>query len=255
MQRNAADGLFTKPSKIDQFVWLCPKRPFTLRKFFLQPVDSFPQPLRVMALDKGGYPLIEDCLCCGESPVILLHYVTQTFYRQIVILEIQFCFCAVKDEAGAQLLGRQETGKTKIISLVNTAQPKIIALLTTGQPVVISIKRSKIFVQDQNTQYLGVLPDDIGKRLIKLIKGGNTYTACIKSATEHNVCVFIKETKRTSKYKNQPSFPQTDNLNFGLSKTRTKVKSYKDFTDEDDDRPYSSPGVINTPPCVRILHC
>ena len=134
----------------------------------------------------------------------------------------------------------EETGKTKIISLVNTAQPKIIALLTTGQPVVISIKRSKIFVQDQNTQYLGVLPDDIGKRLIKLIKGGNTYTACIKSATEHNVCVFIKETKRISKYKNQPSFPQTDNLNFGLSKTRTKVKSYKDFTDEDDDRPYSS---------------
>ena len=134
----------------------------------------------------------------------------------------------------------EETGKTKIISLVNTAQPKIIALLTTGQPVVITIKRSKIFVQDQNTQYLGVLPDDIGKRLIKLIKGGNTYTACIKSATEHNVCVFIKETKRISKYKNQPSFPQTDNLNFGLSKTRTKVKSYKDFTDEDDDRPYSS---------------
>jgi len=134
----------------------------------------------------------------------------------------------------------EETGKTKIISLVNTAQPKIIALLTTGQPVVITIKRSKIFVQDQNAQYLGVLPDDIGKRLIKLIKGGNTYTACIKSATEHNVCVFIKETKRTSKYKNQPSFPQTDNLNFGLSKTRTKVKSYKDFTDEDDDRPYLS---------------
>jgi tetratricopeptide (TPR) repeat protein len=131
----------------------------------------------------------------------------------------------------------EETGKTKIISLVNTAQPKIIALLTTGQPVVITIKRSKIFVQDQNTQYLGVLPDDIGKRLIKLIKGGNTYAACIKSATEHNVCIFIKETKRISKYKNQPSFPQTDNLNFGLSKTRTKVKSYKDFTDEDDDRP------------------
>jgi hypothetical protein len=133
----------------------------------------------------------------------------------------------------------EETGKTKIISLVNTAQPKIIALLTTGQPVAIAIKRSKIFVQDQNTQYLGVFPDDIGKRLIKLIRGGNTYAACVKSATEHSVCVFIKETKRTSKYKNQPSFPQTDSQNYGLSKTRTKMKSYnKDFMDEDDDRAY-----------------
>jgi hypothetical protein len=134
----------------------------------------------------------------------------------------------------------EETGKTKIISLINTTQPKIIALLTTGQPVVIAIKRSKIFVQDQRAQYLGVFPDDIGKRLIKLIKGGNTYSACVKSATAHNVCVFIKETKRISKYKNQPSFPQTDGQNFGLSKGKTKIKNYKDLGEEDDDRTYSS---------------
>ncbi|MDP2585455.1 MAG: hypothetical protein Q8P29_01085 [Candidatus Levybacteria bacterium] len=134
----------------------------------------------------------------------------------------------------------EEAGKTKIISLVNTAQPKIISLLTTGQPVVIIIKRSKIFVQNQNKQYLGVLPDDVGRRLIKLIKGGNTYTACIKSASEHNVCVFIKETKRVSKYKNQPSFPQIADQDLGLSKTRTKIKNYKDFREENDDRTYSS---------------
>lgn len=132
----------------------------------------------------------------------------------------------------------EETGKTKIISLVNTAQPKIITLLTTGQPVVITIKRSKIFVQDQNKQYLGVLPDDVGRRLIKLIKGGNTYTACIKSATEHNVCVFVKETKRVSKYKNQPSFPQTADQDLGLSKARAKIKNYQNLGEEDDDHAY-----------------
>ena len=133
----------------------------------------------------------------------------------------------------------EETGKTKIISLVNTAQPRIIALLTTGQPVVIATKRSKIFVQDQNKQYLGVLPDDVGRRLIKLIKGGNRYTACIKSATEHNVCVFVKETKRVSKYRNQPSFPQTADQDLALSKdNRVKIKNYKDFGEEDDDHHY-----------------
>ena len=119
----------------------------------------------------------------------------------------------------------EETGKTKIIYLVNTTAPKIIALLTTGQPVVIAIKRSKIFVLDQNKQYLGVLPDDIGKRLIKLIKGGNIYEACIKSATEHNVSVFIKETKRAARYKNQPSFLQAENQDFSL-KGKTKTKDY-----------------------------
>lgn len=142
--------------------------------------------------------------------------------------------CPIKSFSNTFL---EETGKTKIISLVNTAQPKIIVLLTTGQPVIITVKRSKVFVQDQNKQYLGVLPDDIGKRLIKLIKGGNTYEACIKSANEHNVCVFVKETKRTSKYKNQPSFPQTIDQDLSLSKNnKARIKNYKN--PEDDNHPY-----------------
>jgi hypothetical protein len=140
---------------------------------------------------------------------------------------------------GVNSIFLEETGKTKIISLVNIAQPKVIALLTTGQPVIITMKRSKIFVQDQNGQYLGVLPDDIGRRLTKLIKGGNTYEACVKSSTEHNVCVFIKETKRSSKYKNQPSFPQTADQNLSISKTRTKIKNHKDCVDENEDNSYS----------------
>jgi hypothetical protein len=134
----------------------------------------------------------------------------------------------------------EETGKTKIISLVNTAQPKIIAHLTTGQLAVITIKRSKIFVQDENQQYLGVLPDDIGRKLIKLIKGGNVYKACIKSATEHNVCVFVKEIKRASRYKNQPSFPQASDQELGLSKgSRAKIKNFRDLAEEDEDKSYS----------------
>ena len=132
----------------------------------------------------------------------------------------------------------EETGKTKIISLVNTAQPQIIALLKTGQPVIAAIKRSKIFIQDQNKQYLGVLPDDIGRRLIKLIKGGNTYTACIKSATEHNVAVFIKEVKRAGRYKNQPSFPQNADSDLTLSKGKTKMRNFKDIREEEDERGY-----------------
>ncbi len=131
----------------------------------------------------------------------------------------------------------EETGKTKIISLVNTAQPKVIALLKTGQPVITAIKRSKIFIQDQNKQYLGVLPDDIGKKLIRLIKGGNAYEACIKSATEHNVSVFIKEVKRAGRYKNQPSFPQTTDSDLGLSKNKTKIRNFK-IVEEDDERSY-----------------
>ena len=151
--------------------------------------------------------------------------------------QIKKISCSVKNVNNTFL---EETGKTKIISLINTSQPKIISLLTTGQPVIIAVKRSKIFVQDQNKQYLGVFPDDVGKRLIKLMKGGNMYEACVKSANEHNVCVFVKETKRVSKYKNQPSFPQITDQDLSLSKgNRTKIKNYKDTGEDDDDRSYS----------------
>lgn len=121
----------------------------------------------------------------------------------------------------------EETGKTKIISLVNLAPPKIIALLTAGQSLVICIKRSKIFVLDQNKEYLGVLPDDIGKRLIKLIKGGNLYTAYVKSVSIQNVTIFIKEVKRASRYKDYPSFLQTSDQDLNLSKSKGKIKNYK----------------------------
>ena len=102
----------------------------------------------------------------------------------------------------------EETGKTKIIELVNLSQPRITANLRTGQPLSISIKRLKIFIQDMEKQYIGVLPDDIGKRLIKFIKGGNKYETCVRSANNHAVIVFIKETKRATRFRNQPSFLQ-----------------------------------------------
>ncbi|MEK7517759.1 MAG: hypothetical protein AAB583_04365 [Patescibacteria group bacterium] len=127
----------------------------------------------------------------------------------------------------------EETGKTKIISLINLAQPKVISMLPAGQSLMICIKRSKIFIQDQNKQYIGVLPDDIGKRLIKLIKGGNIYDAYVKSAGPHNVTIFIKEEKRATRYKDYPSFLQTFNQDFTFSKSKAKTKNYKRLREDD----------------------
>ena len=110
----------------------------------------------------------------------------------------------------------EEPGKTKVIELVNTAQPKIIQTLRTGQFVYLSIKRSRIFVLADQDQYIGVLPDDIGRRLIKFLKSGNKYEAFVKSANPHHVIIFIKEIKRSSRYKDQPSFlsPGENSLEF-----------------------------------------
>lgn len=125
----------------------------------------------------------------------------------------------------------EETGKTKIIELVNIAQPRIIASLMIGEPLRISIKRLKIFIQDVEKQYIGVLPDDMGKRLIKFIKGGNRYETFVRSADKHRVVVFVKEIKRVSRFKNQPSFLLSGDKTAILQKESAK-KTYSSL-DED----------------------
>src|SRR3989344_4600825 len=97
-------------------------------------------------------------------------------------------------------------GKTKIIELINIAQSSFINTLRTGQSLKLLIKRLKIFVVTENNKYVGVLPDNIGKRLIKFMKAGNQYEAYVKSALDHHMIAFIREVKRVTRFKDQPSF-------------------------------------------------
>lgn len=100
----------------------------------------------------------------------------------------------------------EEAGKTKTVELKNVADKKTLSLFEPGDPVSIVIKRSKIFAQSMDKKYLGMLPDNISMRLITFMKGGNEYSACVKAVDEKSITVFIKETKKVSKFKNQASF-------------------------------------------------
>lgn len=111
----------------------------------------------------------------------------------------------------------EESGKTKIVTLVNTAPNQTIKTLQMGQLLNLCIKRSKIFVQDEQKQFIGMLPDDIGKRLIRFLEGGNEYESYVKSAHDHEVVIFIKEVKRSNKFKDQPSFLFGDKTHLSLS--------------------------------------
>jgi tetratricopeptide (TPR) repeat protein len=116
----------------------------------------------------------------------------------------------------------EEPGKTKVVDLVNIAQPQIIENLRTGESLDLSIKRLKIFVSD-GKQYIGVLPDDIARRLIKFMKAGCLYDAYVKSSSTHKVSLFIKEVKKTSRLKDQPSFTSFSESHLEIEK-HSKVK-------------------------------
>jgi hypothetical protein len=131
----------------------------------------------------------------------------------------------------------EEPGKTKIVDLVNLAQPKITEELRTGQSLQLSIKRLKIFVSEDK-QYIGVLPDDIARRLIKFIKAGCIYDAYVKSAGLHKVSVFIKEVKKTTKLKDQQSFNTLSESHLDIDKNnkfRSRVESQNEKEEETEE--------------------
>lgn len=127
----------------------------------------------------------------------------------------------------------EESGKTKIVSLLNTAPAKVIRNLQVGQTVHLCKKRMKIFVQEENKEYIGVLPDDLGLRLSKFIDGGNEYEAYVKSSNDSGVSVFIKETKRATRFKNQPSFLFGDKTHLAISKGTMRKAQETESSDEE----------------------
>lgn len=129
----------------------------------------------------------------------------------------------------------EETGKTKIVELVNIAPSKSVARLTVGQSLSLTIKRLKIFIKDSVGQYLGMLPDDISKRLIKFIKGGNEYETYVRSANAHRVIIFIRETKKAAKFKDHPSFTQTLDNALNFKKKNHKKMQKENLKDEEKD--------------------
>lgn len=100
----------------------------------------------------------------------------------------------------------EEPGFTKLVVLIKLAEPQRILILSAGMMVNLVPKNRGISVTDMNNQYVGALPDDTSHHLLRLIKGGNKYTAYIKSIKASKVTILIREVFRSKKFKNQASF-------------------------------------------------
>lgn len=100
----------------------------------------------------------------------------------------------------------QEPGKTKMVNLLKVAEPQKLSHVFCGMKVEMTIKNRKITIVDSAGNYLGVLPDDLSHHLLRLFKGGNKYDLFIKSVRVNSLSLIIKETFRSKRFKNQPSF-------------------------------------------------
>lgn len=119
----------------------------------------------------------------------------------------------------------EEPGKTKIIELINVTDKKIISNLRSGEKLALCIKRMKIFALDQDNHYIGMLPDDLCKRLIKFINVGNKYEAYARTVESNKITIFIRELKRVKRYEDQPSFVSTEKTKLAITHSAINAKT------------------------------
>ena len=112
----------------------------------------------------------------------------------------------------------EETGKAGVVSLYRLAPREILAKMVAGDRVHLRVDGSSLIVQDGRGEYLGQVEPKHGQRLIKLMKGGNKYTATVISSTEEMVAIIIREVYQDPSQAGQLSFPSK-----GLERIRPYV--------------------------------
>jgi tetratricopeptide (TPR) repeat protein len=87
----------------------------------------------------------------------------------------------------------EESGKTKIVTLLNPGDCNIYANLDSGDEVKLASYAHKVSVVDDGGKYIGRLPDDLAARFRNFLKKGNKYQVLIKCIDSKDVTVLIKE--------------------------------------------------------------
>ncbi|HJY98389.1 MAG TPA: tetratricopeptide repeat protein [Patescibacteria group bacterium] len=101
----------------------------------------------------------------------------------------------------------EEPGKTKLVSLLHPGDEKVFATLDPGVEVKMVPSAHRLSIVTQDGSYIGRLPDDLAMRLNNLIKEGNRYRVLVKSVSDREIDVFIREAERGRKVQGTSSFP------------------------------------------------
>lgn len=95
----------------------------------------------------------------------------------------------------AQDMFIEEVGKTGV-TVLRQAPVELLPTLTAGDEVYLKPGDDAIRVETISGEQLGAVEPKLGLRLLRLIEGGNQYAAAVKSVSESDVELIIKETFR-----------------------------------------------------------
>ena len=101
----------------------------------------------------------------------------------------------------------EEIGKAGVVRLYYLAPKEIRARMVAGALVYLKIDGLSLVVENSRGEYLGQIDPRHGQRLIKLMDGGNRYSAAIVSSTEETMTIIIREVYQDPSQAGRLSFP------------------------------------------------
>lgn len=100
-----------------------------------------------------------------------------------------------------------EIGKTGVVNLYHLAPRQIRARMVAGDEVDLRINPSGLIAENGRGEYLGQIEPKHGQRLMKLMEGGNKYSAAVVSSAEEAMTVIVREIYQGPSQAGRLSFP------------------------------------------------
>ncbi len=101
----------------------------------------------------------------------------------------------------------EEVGKAGVVNLHSLGRQATRLKAGTGDKVSLRIDGTNLAVENGHGEFLGQVDSKHGRRLIRLMEGGNKYTAAIVSSMEDRMTVIIREVYQDPSQAGKPSFP------------------------------------------------
>lgn len=98
-------------------------------------------------------------------------------------------------------------GKSCTTTLHHAGDSSTLAALSAGDSLALSLVGDTVILTSSGGRRLGSLEPRLGRRLRKLIAGGNRYTAAIVGVNGSDVSVIIRESQQHPSLRNVVSFP------------------------------------------------
>jgi tetratricopeptide (TPR) repeat protein len=138
-----------------------------------------------------------------------------------------------------------DVGKSTVAVLNNPADPEALAATSPGAELELRAERRGLNVYDRLGRPMGRVAPQLARRLLTLMKGGNTYQAALASVAGGTVRVAISETYRHPSQANTPSFLAREDSAAVRAYTREGLpRSADDEADDEDEDGDDAPATL-----------